>query len=118
MVKKLPPDIGDAGDVSSVHGFGISPEGRHGNPLQYSDLQNPMGRGAWLARVHGVSQSRTRLSMRVAHAAAAAELLQSCPTLCDTIDSSPPAPSSLGFSRQEHWSGLPIHIYKSMYLNI
>ena len=37
---------------------------------------------------------------------AAAKSLQSCPTLCDPIDGSPPAPS-LGFSRQEHWSGLP-----------
>ena len=36
--------------------------------------------------------------------AAAAKSLQSCPTLCDPIDGSPP---SLGFSRQEHWSGLP-----------
>ena len=42
-----------------------------------------------------------------AAAAAAAKLLQSCPTLCDPIDSSPPGPPSLGFSRQEHWSGLP-----------
>ena len=40
-------------------------------------------------------------------AAAAAKLLQSCPTLCDPIDSSPPDSLSLGFSRQEHWSGLP-----------
>ena len=39
--------------------------------------------------------------------AAAAASLQSCPTLCDPIDGSPPAPPSLGFSRQEHWSGLP-----------
>ena len=43
-----------------------------------------------------------------AAAAAAAKSLQLCPTLCDPIDSSPPqAPPSLGFSRQEHWSGLP-----------
>ena len=43
-----------------------------------------------------------------AAAAAAAKSLQSCPTLCDPIDGSPPvAPPSLGFSRQEHWSGLP-----------
>ena len=34
-------------------------------------------------------------------------LLQSCPTLCDPIDSRDQAPPSLGFSRQEHWSGLP-----------
>ena len=40
-------------------------------------------------------------------AAAAAKLLQSCPTLCDPIDGSPQAPLSLEFSRQEHWSGLP-----------
>ena len=37
---------------------------REGNgiPLQYSCLENPMGRGAWLAAVHGVSKSQTRLS--------------------------------------------------------
>ena len=39
--------------------------------------------------------------------AAAAESLQLCPTLCDPIDGSPPGSPSLGFSRQEHWSGLP-----------
>ena len=38
---------------------------------------------------------------------AAAKSLQSCPTLCDPIDGSPPGFPSLGFSRQEHWSGLP-----------
>ena len=42
------------------------------------------------------------------HAAATAtKLLQSCPTLCDPIDGSPPGSPFLGFSRQEHWSGLP-----------
>ena len=40
-------------------------------------------------------------------AAAATKLLQSCLTLCDRIDGSPPGSPSLGFSRQEHWSGLP-----------
>ena len=38
---------------------------------------------------------------------AAAKLLQSCPTLCDPIDGSPPGSPSLGFSRQEYWNGLP-----------
>ena len=38
---------------------------------------------------------------------ATAKSLQSCPTLCDPIDGSHQAPPSLGFSRQEHWSGLP-----------
>ena len=40
-------------------------------------------------------------------AATAAKLLQSCLTLCDPIGGSPPGFPSLGFSRQEHWSGLP-----------
>ena len=40
-------------------------------------------------------------------AAAAAKLLQSCPTLCDPIDGRPPGSPVPGFSRQEHWSGLP-----------
>ena len=40
-------------------------------------------------------------------AAAASKSLQSCPTLCDPIDGSPPGFPSLRFSRQEHWSGLP-----------
>ena len=38
---------------------------------------------------------------------AAAKSLQSCPTLCDPIDGSPPGSTVPGFSRQEHWSGLP-----------
>ena len=41
------------------------------------------------------------------NAAAAAKSLQSCLTLCDPIDGSPPGSPSLGFSRQEHWSELP-----------
>ena len=45
--------------------------------------------------------------LNTAAAAAAAASLQSCPTLCDPIDGSQPGFPSLGFSRQEHWSGLP-----------
>ena len=41
-------------------------------------------------------------------AAAAAKSIQSYPTLCNTIDGSPTGSPSLGFSRQEHWSGLPL----------
>ena len=40
-------------------------------------------------------------------AAAAAKSHQSCPTLCNPIDGSPPGSPVPGFSRQEHWSGLP-----------
>ena len=41
-------------------------------------------------------------------AAAAAKSLQSCPTLCDPIDRAHQAPPSVGFSRQEYWSGVPL----------
>ena len=44
---------GTAGDVGS----GRSPGGGHGNPLQYSCLENSMDRGAWRATVHGVAKS-------------------------------------------------------------
>ena len=48
--------------------------------------------------------------------AAAAKSLQSCPTLCDPIDGSPPGSLSLGFSRQEHWSGLPFPSPKIVFI--
>ena len=57
--------------------------------------------------------SSTEWLMLFLETAAAAKSLQSCPTLCDPIDGSHQAPPSLGFSRQEHWSGLlfpsPMH---------
>ena len=46
-----------AGDLGSILGLGISSEGGHGNPLQYSCLENPMDRGVWRAAVHRVAQS-------------------------------------------------------------
>ena len=47
------------------------------------------------------------VELNPAAAAAAAKSLQSCLTLCDPLDGSLPGSPSLGFSRQEHWSGLP-----------
>ena len=52
----------NAGDPGSVPGLGRSPGEGNGNPLQYSCLENPMDGGAWLATIHGVAKSRTRLS--------------------------------------------------------
>ena len=43
----------NAGDLGSIPGLGRSPGWRHGSPLQYSCLENPMDRGAWWATVHG-----------------------------------------------------------------
>ena len=52
----------NAGDLGSIPGSERSPGEGNGNQLQYSCLENPMDGGAWLATVHGVAKSRTRLS--------------------------------------------------------
>ena len=49
MVKNSPDDAGDIRDAGSIPGLGRSLGGGHGNPLQYSCLENSMGRGAWCA---------------------------------------------------------------------
>ena len=59
MVKNLPVDAGDGIDAGSVPGLQRFPGGGHGNPLQYSCLENPMDRRTWWAIVHGVAKSRT-----------------------------------------------------------
>ena len=46
VVKNPPANAGDIRDAGSVPGSGRSPGGRHGNPLQYSFLENSMDRGA------------------------------------------------------------------------
>ena len=53
-VVKNPPT--NAGDVGSVPGLGRSPGGGNDNPLQYSCLGNPMDRGTWWAKVHGIAR--------------------------------------------------------------
>ena len=110
--------------------FSLSSIGEgNGNPLLCSCLENPRDGG-----VYGVTQSLTRLKSLSSSSSSRdsstslplagtisysigkftvkkegmhAKSLQSCPTVCDPIDGSPPAPPSLGFSKQEHWSGLP-----------
>ena len=62
VLKNLPANAGDARDVSLIAGSGSAPGGGHGNPLQYSCLENPRDGGAWRATVHGVKRSWTRLS--------------------------------------------------------
>ena len=52
----------NAGDLGSIPALGRAPGGGHGNPLQYSCLDNPMDRGAWQATVHEVPKSQTQLS--------------------------------------------------------
>ena len=52
-------NAGDTGNVGLIPGSGRLPGGGHGNPLQYSCLENPMDRGAWRAAVRGVAKSQT-----------------------------------------------------------
>ena len=160
MVKKLPTNAGNARDMGSIPGSGRFPGRGHGNPLQYAYLENPMDRGAWKTTVHRIAESDTtetpwhKTFSNIA--AAAAKSRQSCPTLCNPIDGSPPgspipgilqartlewfaislssarklkvkvkslsrvrpsatpwtaafqAPPSMGFSRQEYWSWVPL----------
>ena len=61
VVKNLPATAGDIRAAGSIPGLGRSPGGGHGNPLQYSCLESPMGRGPWQATVHRVVKSQTRL---------------------------------------------------------
>ena len=52
----------NAGNVGLIPELGRSPAGGHGNPLQYSCLENSMNRGSWQVTVHGVAKSQTRLN--------------------------------------------------------
>ena len=57
MVKNLPADAGYTGNAGLIPRSGRFPGGEHGNPLQYSCLENPMYRGAWWAMAHRVAES-------------------------------------------------------------
>ena len=54
-------------DLGPILGSGRNPGGGHGNPLQYSCLENPMDRGTWWARVHWAAKSQTWLKQLSMH---------------------------------------------------
>ena len=93
-------NAGAAGDTGSIPGSGRSPGGGHGNPLQYSCLENPMDSAAWWATVHGVAKSQTRLKRLSPH------------TFCAVV---PHCSFDLCFSNnQQCWSSLHVpigHLY-------
>ena len=59
VLKNLPANAGDTGDMDSIPGSGISPGGGHGNPLQYSCLENPVDRGACGLQSMGSQKNQT-----------------------------------------------------------
>ena len=67
LVKNLPATAGDVRDAGSIPGWVRSPGEGHGNPLQYSCLENPMDRRAWRPIVHGITKSQTRLKSLHTH---------------------------------------------------
>ena len=68
VVRKLPASVGDIRDLGSIPGSGRFPGGGHGNPLQYSCLENPMDRGAWQATVNRVAKIWRQLNQLSMHA--------------------------------------------------
>ena len=97
--------------------------GGNDNPLLYSCLEDPLERGAWQTAVHGAAKdmdtnaatkhitsrvcTHTHTHTHTSNLCMHAKSLQLCLTLCDLMDFSPPGSLSMGFSRQEYWSGLP-----------
>ena len=68
---------------------------------------NELGISSQEGAMQDVTQTSAQ-QLRSSLSTAAAASIQSCPTLCNPIDGSQPGFPSLGFSRQEHWSGLPL----------
>ena len=60
VVKNSPANAGEIRDASLIPGSGRSPGRGHGNPLQYSCLENPMERGIWQASVQRAAKSWTQ----------------------------------------------------------
>ena len=59
VVKNPAANTGDVRDAGLIPGLGRSPGGGHGNPLQYSCVENLMDRGDQWATVHRVAKSQT-----------------------------------------------------------
>ena len=68
VVKNLPANAGDIRDAGSITGLGRSSVVGHGNPLQYSCLENPMDRGAWRATIHWITHKESDTTEATEHA--------------------------------------------------
>ena len=89
VVKNAPAHAGDVRDASSISGSGILLGTGSGNPVQYSCMENSMGRGAWCVPVHGVAKSDTT-----------GQLISLIAYQCCVVHDQKPTPSSLRVNPQ------------------
>ena len=68
LVKNLPTNAGDGRDPGSILGSGRSPGGGHGNPLQYSCLENPHGQRSLAGYIQPMGLHRIRCDLARTHA--------------------------------------------------
>ena len=110
VVKNPSAKAGGIRDESSIPELGRSPGGGHGNPLQYSCLENPMDRGACQATVRGVAKSWTRLSdWTELNVCVHSRSLWSYLTFCYPMDCNLPGSSVRGIlqARILEWVAMP-----------
>ena len=86
MVKNLPANAGDTGNVGLIPGLGRSSEEGNSNPLLYSCLKNPMDRGVWQATVHRVARVGHDLECRhlVLEASLVTQKVKNLPAVWET----------------------------------
>ena len=107
VVKNPPANAGDVRDLSLIPGLGRSPGGGHGNPLQYSCLENPMDRGAWWAAVHRVEKSQTHEPTCTCWVTSVVS------NSLWPLDCTPPGPLSMGFSSKSPGVGCHFLLQRS-----
>ena len=114
VIKNLPANAGNIRDVGSIPGLGRYPRVRHGNPLQYSCLENAMDRGAWWATVHRIAKlDMPEWLTHIAVLNVISIWWVHAQSLCHVWLFETPCtvahqtPMSIGLSQQEYWSGLP-----------
>ena len=87
VIKNLPANAGDAGDASSISGWGRSPDEGKGNPIQYSCLENSMDRGAWQATYSPWGSQRVEHDWRGTHKWNRVPAFKVTDKLCFTVQS-------------------------------
>ena len=109
LVKNLPADLGDTRDLGLILELERCPGEGNGKPLLYSCLEHSVDRGAWWAIVHGVANSRIQLNKQALKLKV--KSLHRVQLFATPWTIPHQAPPSMGFSRQEYWSGVPLYFH-------